>query len=113
MFLLTDLIRYKPAIILCGISGAATFTVIRFGTTIPHMQIVEILYGLFLSTEVAYFTYIYAKVNKQHYQQVTSHTRGAFLCGRFVSGVVAQLTTSFNVLDYEQLNYLSIGCKLF
>ncbi|XP_058797969.1 thiamine transporter 2-like [Phymastichus coffea] len=109
VFLLTDLIRYKPAIILCGLSGAATFAIIRFGTTIPHMQVVEFLYGLFFSTEVAYYTYIYAKVSKEHYQQVTSYTRGAFLCGRFASSLVAQLTTSFSVLDYEQLNYLTIG----
>ncbi|XP_001602920.1 thiamine transporter 2-like [Nasonia vitripennis] len=109
VFLVTDFIRYKPAIILCGLSGAATFLTIRFGTTIAHMQIVEFLYGLLLSTEVAYYTYIYAKVDKQHYQKVTSHTRGAFLLGRFSAGLVAQLTTSFNVLDYEQLNYLTIA----
>ncbi|XP_014218184.1 thiamine transporter 2-like [Copidosoma floridanum] len=109
VFLLTDLVRYKPAIILCGLSGTATFAILRYGTTIGHMQAVQFLYGLMLSTEVAYYTYIYAKVDKQRYQKVTSHTRGAFLLGRFTAGVVAQLTTSFDLLDYEQLNYLSMG----
>ena len=112
VFLLTDLVRYKPVIILCGLSGTATFLTIRFGTTIPHMQIVQFLYGLLMSTEVAYFTYIYAKVDKQHYQHVTSYTRGAFLLGRFMAGLVAQLTISFKLLDYEQLNYLTIGCMI-
>lgn len=76
------------------------------------MQIVQFFYGFMLSTEVAYFTYMYAKVDKLHYQKVTSHTRCAFLLGRFMAGVVAQLTTSLNLLNYEELNYLSIGCKL-
>ncbi|KAL7306080.1 hypothetical protein TKK_0001536 [Trichogramma kaykai] len=109
VFLLTDLIRYKPVIILCGLSGAATFITIIFGTTIFHMQIVEFLYGLLLSTEVAYYTYIYAKVDKERYQKVTSHTRGAFLLGRFMAGVFAQLTISFKILDYEQLNYVTVA----
>ncbi|KAJ8686769.1 hypothetical protein QAD02_022563 [Eretmocerus hayati] len=71
------------------------------------MMIVQFLYGLFLSTEVAYYTYIYAKVDKQHYQQVTSYTRCAFLLGRFSAGLIAQLTTSSSLLDYEQLNYIT------
>lgn len=112
IFLLTDFIRYKPIIVLCGLSGAATFICIIFGKTIGAMQVVEFFYGLFLATDVAYYTYIYAKVNKQHYQKVTSHTRAAFLIGRFMSGLVAQLTTSFHILDYEQLNYLTLGGKL-
>lgn len=109
--MITDLVRYKPVIILCGLSGTATYITIRLGTTVPHMQLVQFFYGLFISTEVAYYTYIYAKVDKQHYQKVTSHTRGAFLLGRFIAGVVGQLTTSFHLLDYEQLNYLTGACK--
>jgi thiamine transporter 2/3 len=111
VFLLTDLIKYKFAIILCGLSGTITFIILRFATTIYHVQVVEFFYGLLLSTEIAYYTYIYAKVNKKHYQQVTSHTRAAYLVGRFAAGIVAQLTISFEILDYEQLNYLTIACK--
>ncbi|XP_011497226.1 PREDICTED: thiamine transporter 1-like [Ceratosolen solmsi marchali] len=108
VFLLTDLIRYKFVIILCGFSGTIAYVILRFATTIAHVQIVEFLYGLLLSTEVAYYTYIYAKVNKQHYQQVTSHTKVAYLLGRFTAGIVAQVTTSLEILDYEQLNYITI-----
>lgn len=72
-------------------------------------QILEFFYGLYFSTEVAYYTYIYAKVDKMHYQEVTSHTKAATLFGRSMSGIIAQLTTSFDLLDYHQLNYLTVS----
>lgn len=73
------------------------------------LQIVEFFYGLFLSAEVAYYTYIYAKVNKEHYQEVTGYTKAASLFGRSMAGVIAQLTASFDLLDYHQLHYLTLG----
>lgn len=73
------------------------------------MQIVEFFYGLFLSAEVAYYTYIYAKVDRKHYQEVTGHTKAASLFGRCMSGIVAQLTVSFDILDYHQLNYITVS----
>ncbi|XP_051174614.1 thiamine transporter 2-like [Leptopilina boulardi] len=109
IFLMTDFLRYKPVIILCGLSGTATFLTLLLGKSLIEMQIVEILYGLFISTEVAYYTYMYAAVDKTHYQKVTGFTRAAFLFGRFLSGVVAQLTVSYGLLDYEQLLYLTIS----
>ncbi|XP_076662579.1 thiamine transporter 1 [Halictus rubicundus] len=113
VFLITDFVRYKPVIILCGLSGATTFLLIVFGKDIVTMQILEFFYGLFLSTEVAYYTYIYAKVDKAHYQEVTSHTKAASLFGRCMSGIIAQLTVSFDLLDYHQLNYLTISAITF
>ncbi|KAL0113664.1 hypothetical protein PUN28_012656 [Cardiocondyla obscurior] len=109
VFLITDFVRYKPIIILCGISGIITFLMIILGKTVLIMQIMEFFYGLFFSTEVAYYTYIYAKVDKKHYQEVTGHTKAATLFGRSMSGIVAQLTTSFDVLNYHQLNFITFS----
>jgi len=75
-------------------------------------QILEFFYALFMASEVAYYTYIYAKVDPSHYQMVTSHTRGAFLLGKASAGLSSQLFSSYKVLDYEQLNYLSIAGKI-
>ncbi|XP_014210232.1 thiamine transporter 2-like [Copidosoma floridanum] len=112
-FLLVDMVRYKPAIILCGLCGAVTYVIVLFGTTILQIQLAQIIFAIMLSTEVAYYTYIYTKVDKIRYEMVTGFTRCAFLFGRFMAGVVAQLTTSYNLLDYEQLHYLTIGaCTL-
>ncbi|XP_012536072.1 thiamine transporter 2 [Monomorium pharaonis] len=109
MFLITDFIRYKPIIILCGLSGSITFLLIIFGKIVLVLQIAKFFFGLFLSAEVAYYTYIYAKVDKNHYQEVTSHTKAASLFGRSLSGIIAQLTTSFDLLNYHQLNYLTFS----
>ncbi|XP_029674778.1 thiamine transporter 1-like [Formica exsecta] len=113
VFLITDLVRYKPIIILCGLSGIVTFLMIILGRTVLVFQILEFFYGLYFSTEVAYYTYIYAKVDKMHYQEVTSHTKAATLFGRSMSGIIAQLTASYDLLDYHQLNYLTISANVF
>ena len=69
-------------------------------------------YGSFLATEVAYYTYIYAKVDKEKYQQVTGHTRAAVLSGKFMSGVLAQILFSTHLMDFYELNYISFGGKM-
>ncbi|XP_025994417.1 thiamine transporter 2 [Solenopsis invicta] len=109
MFLITDFIRYKPIIILCGLSGTITFLLIILGKIVVVIQIAKFFFGLLMSAEVAYYTYIYAKVDKKHYQEVTSHTKAASLFGRSMSGIVAQLTASFDLLNYHQLNYLTLS----
>lgn len=108
IFLITDFVRYKPIIVLCGLSGIITFLMIILGKTVIVFQILEFFYGLFMSTEVAYYTYIYAKVDKKHYQEVTGHTKAATLFGRSMAGIVAQLT-SFNLLNYHQLNFITLS----
>ncbi|TGZ56617.1 thiamine transporter 2 [Temnothorax longispinosus] len=113
VFLVTDFVRYKPIIVLCGISGIITFLMIILGKTVIVFQIVEFFYGLFFSTEVAYYTYIYAKVDKKHYQEVTGHTKAATLFGRSMSGIVAQLTASFDLLNYHQLNFITLSACIF
>lgn len=68
-------------------------------------------YGTFMACEVAYYTYIYAKVERSKYQLVTGQTRSAILSGRFIGSAVAQLLISFELMNYHQLNYLSFACK--
>lgn len=62
-----------------------------------------------MATEVAYYTYIYAKVDREHFQKVTSHARAAVLAGRASSGITGQLLISFEVLDYRQLHFISFA----
>lgn len=66
---------------------------------------------MFCAAEVAYYTYIYAKVDKEHYQKVTSHTRGAILAGRAISGISSQVLISTNIMDFKQLNYITFTCN--
>ena len=62
VFLLTDLLRYKPVINLEGAAYVATWAMLLWADGVGAMQGMEFMYGVATSTEVAYYTYIYAKV---------------------------------------------------
>ena len=62
VFLFTDYLRYKPIIVLEGISYIATWILLLWTKGVTAMQIMQITYGIAVSTEVSYYTYIYAKV---------------------------------------------------
>lgn len=66
-----------------------------------------------MATEVAYYTYIYAKVDKEHYLKTTSHTRAAILAGRFVAGVLGQTLVNTKTMNYLQLNYITLAGNFF
>ena len=48
----------------------------------------QFTYGIATSTEVAYYSYIYAKVDSDKYQKVTSFTRVATLLGILISSTM-------------------------
>lgn len=112
VFLVTDFLRYKPVIILNGMFGIMTWSLLIVGKDIVTMQIMEVCYGFFMAAEVAYYTYIYAQVDREHYQKVTSHTRAAYLFGRALSGVVSQILVSTGTLDYYELNFISVAALI-
>jgi thiamine transporter 2/3 len=62
VFLLTDLLRYKPIIMFEGVSYVATWCLLLWANGVVWMQMMEFFYGIATSTEIAYYTYIYAKV---------------------------------------------------
>ncbi|XP_037882837.1 thiamine transporter 1 [Glossina fuscipes] len=112
VFLLTDMLRYKPIIILSACAGIALFAILLWTRKIWELLIGQIFYGTFMASEVAYYTYIYAKVEKEHYQIVTGHTRAAILSGRFLAGVLAQILISTESMNYRQLHYISFGLQV-
>jgi thiamine transporter 2/3 len=75
--------------------------------------VLEVFYGLFLATDVAYFTYIYSKVDKSHYQEVTGHTWAAFLFGKAFSAFISQILISSELFSYYSLNFFTLGGLLF
>ena len=91
VFLITDLARYKVVIVVEGFAYVATWSLLLWGSGVAWMQAMQVAYGLATSTEVAYYTYIYAKVDPRHFQKITSFTRVAILLGRFLSGTLAQV----------------------
>lgn len=100
---------YKPLIIISGLSGCIVWSLLIWTRSLLGLQVLEIFYGTYMATEVAYYTYIYAKVDKVHYMKVTSHTRAAIMIGRFVAGSVGQTLVYTGAMDYLGLNYITFG----
>lgn len=71
----------------------------------------RIFYGLYLALEVAYYTYIYAKVDKQYYHKVTAHIRVAMFLGKLEAGFSSQLLINLKLMNYKSLHYITLSCK--
>ncbi|XP_017855201.2 LOW QUALITY PROTEIN: thiamine transporter 2 [Drosophila busckii] len=112
VFLITDLLRYKPIIVLSSLAGITLFAILIWTRTLFSLQIAQIFFGTFMAAEVTYYTYIYAKVDRSHYQEVTGHTRAAILGGKFLGGVLAQVLVSTNSMDFFELHYISFATQI-
>ncbi|KAF2979224.1 hypothetical protein EK904_004249 [Melospiza melodia maxima] len=120
VFLLTDYVRYKPVLLLQGLSLIVTWLLLLFAHGVVAMQLVEFFYGMVTATEVAYYAYIYSVVSSQHYQRVTSYCRSVTLVAATVAAVLGQLLVSLAGVSYFHLNAISLAsvslafvCALF
>lgn len=73
----------------------------------------EAFYGTMTACEVAYYTYVYSKVDKKYYKIVSSHMKIACLIGRLISALLAQTLIDKHVLTVAHLNYLTLASKIF
>lgn len=106
------MLRYKPLIIVNGLAGVVVWSMLLWTTSLEALKTLEVFYGTYNAAEIAYFSYIYAKVDREHYQKVTSHTRAAIYSGRFFAAVLAQILVYSDAMDYKELNYLSVAAQL-
>ena len=107
MFLLTDLVRYKPVILVESLAYLCTRILLLWGTSINSMQWMQVAYGVATATEIAYFSYIYAAVPVLHYKKVTSYVRAIRLFGQSMAGILGQVLISTEVASYFTLNIIS------
>ncbi|XP_053686826.1 folate-like transporter 3 [Sabethes cyaneus] len=113
VFLVTDMLRYKIVIIFSACVGVALWSLMLWTTSLAALQVIQVLYGTYMAAEVAYYTYIYAKIDRDKYQQVTGNTRAAVLSGRFLASVIGQALVSTEAMDLRQLNYITLGAQGF
>nr|XP_029712065.1 folate transporter 1-like [Aedes albopictus] len=113
VFLVTDILRYKSIIIFSACVGIVIWSLLLWTTTLAALQVVQVLYGTYMAAEVAYYTYIYAKISRDKYQQVTGNTRAAILSGRFLASVIGQALVSSGGMDLRELNYITLGAQAF
>ncbi|XP_022621243.1 folate transporter 1 [Seriola dumerili] len=112
-FLLTDLLRYKPVLIIQGISQVVIWLILLLGTTLFEMQMMEFFYGITMACRVAYSSYIFSLVSPVLYQRVAGYSRTSVLLGVFTSSVLGQLCMSLGNVSFYTLNAISLGFVSF
>ncbi|XP_029415383.1 thiamine transporter 1 isoform X2 [Nannospalax galili] len=110
VFLATDYLRYKPVVLLQGLSLIVTWFMLLYAQGLLAIQFLEFFYGIATATEIAYYSYIYSVVDLSMYQKVTSYCRSATLVGFTVGSVLGQIL--FSVADWSlfSLNVISLTC---
>uniref|UniRef100_A0A8B9ZDF4 Solute carrier family 19 member 2 n=1 Tax=Anas platyrhynchos TaxID=8839 RepID=A0A8B9ZDF4_ANAPL len=86
VFLATDYLRYKPVVLLQGLSLIVTWFMLLYAQGLRAVQLLEFFYGVGTATDVAYYSYIYSVVDVELYQKVTSYCRSATLVLVSVAG---------------------------
>lgn len=112
-FLLTDLLRYKPVLIIQGMSQVVIWLILLLGTSLLQMQLMEFFYGITMACRVAYSSYIFSLVSPGLYQRVAGYSRCSVLLGVFTSSVLGQLLLSLGNIRFSTLNAVSLGFVSF
>lgn len=112
-FLLTDLLRYKPVLIIQGISQVVIWVILLLGSTLLQMQFMEFFYGITMACRVAYSSYIFSLVTPVLYQRVAGYSRSSVLLGVFTSSVLGQMCVSLGNISFYTLNSISLGFVSF
>ncbi|KAM9327469.1 reduced folate transporter [Pholidichthys leucotaenia] len=112
-FLLTDLLRYKPVLIMQGISQVVIWVILLLGNTLLQMQFMEFFYGITMACRVAYSSYIFSLVNPVLYQRVAGYSRSSVLLGVFTSSVLGQMCMTLGNITFYTLNVISLGFVSF
>ncbi|KAM9320237.1 thiamine transporter 1 [Gastrophryne carolinensis] len=108
VFLATDYLRYKPVIMVQGLSLIITWFMLLYAQGTLAIQFLEFFYGMSTATEVAYYSYIYSVVDADMYQKVTSFCRTATLTGFTVGSVTGQVLVSVGHWSLFSLNVISL-----
>ncbi|XP_029790850.1 thiamine transporter 1 isoform X1 [Suricata suricatta] len=110
VFLATDYLRYKPVILLQGLSLIVTWFMLLYAQGLLAIQFLEFFYGIATATEIAYYSYIYSVVDLDMYQKVTSYCRSATLVGFTVGSILGQILISVAGWSLFSLNAISLTC---
>ncbi|XP_054981638.1 reduced folate transporter isoform X2 [Sorex araneus] len=113
VFLVTDLVRYTPVLVLQALSFVCVWLLLLFGRSVLHMQLMEFFYALTMAARIAYSSYIFSLVPPARYQRMAGYSRAAVLLGVFTSSVLGQLLVTAAKLSLSTLNQLSLGLLVF
>lgn len=109
VFLLTDLLRYKPLIVTQGLFLVTNYILLCFATSLIALTYLQFNFAMVTSTEVAYFSYIYSVIPPERYQRATGYVRSAMLTGYTFGSTLGQLLISLADTSYFHVNTITLG----
>ncbi|XP_062407936.1 solute carrier family 19 member 3b [Sardina pilchardus] len=109
VFILTDLLRYKPLIMLQGAALVCNYCLLCFSDSLAAMTALQFTYAVVTSTEVAYFSSIYCLVPPERFQQATGYLRAAMLTGYTFGATLSQLLVSLVGTSLFHINAITLG----
>uniref|UniRef100_A0AC35GY51 Reduced folate carrier n=1 Tax=Panagrolaimus sp. PS1159 TaxID=55785 RepID=A0AC35GY51_9BILA len=107
IFLFTDLFLYKPTMLLEVLGQIGFRSSLVFTYDVFSQQLGQIAYGIASASEVAFFSYIYAKLEKDQYRKLTSWTRAGTMGGRTCGYLLSQLIILGGLGTYRTLNEIA------
>ncbi|XP_069850935.1 reduced folate transporter-like [Dipodomys merriami] len=113
IFLLTDYLRYKPVLLLQGLSYVCVWVLLLLGDSVLHMQLMEVCFSVTMAARIAYSSYIFSLVRPALYQRMASYSRAAVLLGVFTSSVLGQLLVTVGHVSFSLLNYITLAFLTF
>ncbi|XP_012586690.1 PREDICTED: folate transporter 1 [Condylura cristata] len=113
VFLLTDYLRYKPVLVLQGLSYVVAWLLLLLGHSVLDMQLMEFCYSVTMAARIAYSSYIFSLVRPERYQRMAGYSRAAVLLGVFTSSVLGQLLVSVGRVSFATLNHISLAFLAF
>ncbi|KHN81695.1 Folate-like transporter 3, partial [Toxocara canis] len=87
--------------------------IVVFASDVLMQKVGVFAYGVASASEVAFYSYIYAKLEKAHFKRVTSWTRAAFMAGRCGSYILGQALVLTHLGDIYLLQYIGFGLACF
>ncbi|OZC11201.1 thiamine transporter 1 domain protein [Onchocerca flexuosa] len=113
VLLLTDLTLYKPTMLLEVVGQAIYRCTLVFFPAVWAQKLGMMIYGTASASEIAFFSYIYAKSEKDQYQKLTSYSRAAVMSGRMISYLLAQAIILTGIGSNRSLQYIGFGIPCF
>ncbi|CAJ0917080.1 unnamed protein product, partial [Mesorhabditis belari] len=115
---LTDLLRYKPLVIVEAIGLCLTWALLVWAQGVQLMQLMQIVFekthahNIHLKfgiscREIAFSSYLFAVVDVKQYRRVTSWTKTSVLIGKLFAFALAQFLVSWLDAPYLLLNQIT------
>jgi len=129
VFLVSDFFRFRLLVVFESFSYVVTWVLLIFGSTLQHMQMMEVVFGRFTmlklpecllssnfpnlgcgtALEVAFFAFMYKNVPGEQYKKATSCLKSCVQLAKFSSAIFGQLTFYWFTTHYEIINFTTLG----